>query len=107
MVAKTAHPGELTVQVTLPRTLLADIGISHKDASGELLRSFVISLYRRDYLSTGKAAQLLGISRLAFLRMLAEEKIPYLEFTDEELEYELGVASQWEPELLSATPRLS
>lgn len=107
MNATAVHPGELTVQVTLPRTLLADIGISQQDASWELLRSFVISLYRRDYLSTGKAAQLLGISRLTFLRMLAEEKIPYLDFTDEELEYELGVASQWEPQLSSATPRLS
>jgi predicted HTH domain antitoxin len=99
-----APPGDLTVQVKLPRALLADIGVSQQNASWELLRSFVISLYRRDYLSTGKAARLLGISRLAFLRILAEEKIPYLDYTDEEFALELEVASQWTPHSSLATP---
>jgi predicted HTH domain antitoxin len=107
MQTMVTNVADLTVNVTLPRALLADIGLSQQNASGELLRSFILSLYRRDHISTGKAAHLLGISRLAFLRLLAEEKIPYLDYTEEELEHEFEVASQWTHQLSSVMPHPS
>ena len=85
----------VTVQVALPATLLAENGISHQEASAELLRAYVLSLYRRDRISTGKAARLLDVDRLTFICILAEERIPYLDYTVDELDAELMVASQW------------
>ena len=82
-------PTKVTVQVTLPRELLYECGLSLEAASDALLKAFVLSLCRQDRISSGKAARLLGIHRLAFIRMLAEEKIPFLDFTPEELEDEV------------------
>jgi predicted HTH domain antitoxin len=85
----------VTVQVTLPRSLLYDSGLSEREAGAALLRAFVLSLYRRDRISSGKAARLLGVSRLAFIRVLAEEGVPYLDYTPEELDSEVEAMGQW------------
>ena len=92
-----SHSTDITVQVTLPRVLLFESGLSPQEASAALLRAFVLSLYRQDRISSGKAARLLGVQRLAFIRMLAEEKIPYLDYTSEELEEEMTAVRQWPP----------
>lgn len=88
----------VTVQVTLPQGLLLDSGVAPKEAGSALLRAFVLSLYRRDRISSGKAARFLGVNRLTFIRMLAEEDIPFLDYTVDELDAELAVLSQWRQE---------
>lgn len=88
----------ITVSVTLPQALLFETGLSQENASKALLRAFLLSLYRQDRLSAGKAARLLGIHRMEFIRLLAEEKIPYLDYTTEELEAEAMVLEQWSAE---------
>ncbi len=91
-------PSEVTVQVTLPQALLYESGLSPQEASEALLRAFVLSLYRRDRISSGKAARLLGVHRLEFIRLLAEEGIPYLDYTSEELEAEITAVRGWTPQ---------
>ena len=88
----------VTVSVTLPQALLFETGLSQEAAGEALLRAFVLSLFRRDRISAGKAARLLGIHRMAFIRLLAEEKIPYLDYTREELEAEAAALEQWAAE---------
>jgi predicted HTH domain antitoxin len=58
------------------------------------MRARVRALYRRDRISSGKAARLLGVHRLAFIQMLAEEGIPYLDTTRAELDGELATLRQ-------------
>jgi predicted HTH domain antitoxin len=86
---------DVTVQVTLPRSLLYESGLSQQEAGDALLRAFVLSLHRRDRISSGKAAHLLGVHRLEFIRLLAEEGIPYLDYTPDELEAEVTAVRQW------------
>lgn len=69
--------------------------MTRKEASDALLRSYVLSLYRRDKISSGKAAKLLGVHRLTLIRILSEEGIPYLDYTEDELDRELEVLNQW------------
>ena len=88
----------ITVSVRMPQALLFEAGLSTEAASEALLRAFVLSLYRQDRISSGKAARLLGVHRLEFIRMLAEEKIPYLDYTPEELEVELKTLKRWPTE---------
>ena len=88
-------PSDVTVQVTLPRSLLYESGLSQQEAGDALLRAFVLSLYRRDRISSGKAARLLGVHRLEFIRLLAEESIPYLDYTADELEEEVAAVQRW------------
>lgn len=86
---------DVVVEVKLPQALLVGAGLTRQEASDALLRSYVISLYRRDKISSGKAAQLLGIHRLAFIRILAEEGIPYLDYTSAEFEREVEALQSW------------
>ncbi len=83
------------VTVNVPRALLAECGLSAQTAGNEILRAFVLSLYRKDRISSGKAAQILGMHRMTFIRLLAEEKIPYLDYTPEELEAEIKAVHEW------------
>jgi predicted HTH domain antitoxin len=86
---------DVVVEVKLPQSLLIGSGLTRKEASDALLRSYIISLYRRDRISSGKAASLLGVHRLTFIRMLAEEGIPYLDYTSDELAEEITAVRQW------------
>ena len=49
----------------------------------------VLELYRRSLLSSGKAAELLGIERLAFIRYAGRLGIPSLRMTASESEEEM------------------
>lgn len=54
----------------------------------------VVELFRRGMLSGGKAAELLGLSRLEFVHRAADADIPYFSFTDEEWEEERRSSEQ-------------
>jgi predicted HTH domain antitoxin len=88
----------ITVSVNIPQELLFEAGLSSEAAGEALLRAFVLSLYRQDRISSGKAARLLGVHRLEFIRLLAEEKIPYVDYTPEELAAELKALERWSTE---------
>jgi predicted HTH domain antitoxin len=52
----------------------------------------VFELYRRSLISSGKAAQLLKVSRADFLKHASQLGIPYFNMTAEALEAEIAVA---------------
>lgn len=86
----------VAVSVEVPQSLLFEAGLSTEAASGALLRSFVLSLFRQDRISSGKAARLLGMHRMEFIRILSEEKVPYLDYTPEEFQAELDTLERWQ-----------
>jgi predicted HTH domain antitoxin len=49
----------------------------------------VLELYRRGEISSGKAAELLGMSRLEFIQYSGRLGIPFFRYSPEELEAEL------------------
>lgn len=77
------------VQIELDQDLVALLQALHrpvKDAARELI---VLELYREGELSSGKGAQLLGLSRADFIRYASERGIPYLQLSGEELRREV------------------
>jgi predicted HTH domain antitoxin len=50
----------------------------------------LLELYRRGEVSSGKAARLLGMSRLDFIRYSGSLGIPYFNMTEDEWERELA-----------------
>lgn len=53
-------------------------------------REFIaLELYRRALISAGKAAQFLGMDRLAFIRYSGERGIPYFRMSGEEWQAEV------------------
>ena len=79
---------DITVNVANPQALLLDSGIAPKDAGAALLRAFVLSLYRQDRITSGKAAYLLGVDQLTLIRMLGEDNMPILDYSPDELNIE-------------------
>jgi predicted HTH domain antitoxin len=71
--------------VTLSKDLLALLGRS-KPRAAEAVREFsVLGLYQERRISAGKAAELLGMDKLEFVRLLARKAIAYFDYSDQEL----------------------
>lgn len=68
-------------------TLVAQLGQPVEQAARETI---VLELYRRNLASSGKAAALLGISRLDFIQRASELGIPYFRFTEDEWQAEVA-----------------
>ena len=67
--------------------LVAELGQPVERAAREMI---VLELYRRSLISSGKAATLLGISRLDFIQRASELGIPYFRFTEDEWQAEVA-----------------
>ncbi len=81
--------------VRLPRDILITSGFSEESAAMEMLKLFVINLYRHQQISGGKAAEILGIRKYDFIRILSEAGIPYFDYSVSELEEEFKTVEQW------------
>jgi predicted HTH domain antitoxin len=66
--------------------LLEELQRPAKEAARELI---VLELYRQGEVSSGRAAQLLGMDREEFIRYASKQGIPYFQLEGEELQREL------------------
>ena len=66
--------------------LLEELQRPAKETARELM---VLELYRQGDVSSGRAAQLLGMEREEFIRYASKQGIPYLQLEGEELQREL------------------
>ena len=80
------------VQIALDADLVAvldDLGRPAKESAQELI---VLELYREGLISSGKAADLLGLSRIDFIRRAGAQGVPYFRLNPEELRQEIDQA---------------
>jgi predicted HTH domain antitoxin len=80
---------ETTFEVRIPAPLL-QFGIDQDEIQRRLTEWLVLSLFSEGRISSGKAARLLGISRVAFLGLLRARGIAYVNYTAEELAEEFA-----------------
>jgi len=80
---------DLTVNLSLPRDLLAALNIPESQLPHHILELFALELFRQQRISAGKAAELLNVSKLNFIELLAQNQIPYFTETPEELTAEV------------------
>jgi predicted HTH domain antitoxin len=78
-----------TLEIQLPAPLLR-LGISREEISHRVTEWLVLSLFVEGRISSGKAGQLLGISRIEFLALLRKHGIAYVDYTEDEL------ADEWQ-----------
>jgi predicted HTH domain antitoxin len=76
-------------EVHVPRVLL-QYGIDQREVQRRLNEWLVLSLFTDGHISSGKAAQLLGISRLDFLALLRTRGVAYINYTPDELAEEFA-----------------
>ncbi|MBR8837018.1 MAG: UPF0175 family protein [Stigonema ocellatum SAG 48.90 = DSM 106950] len=84
----------LTVNLQLPRDLLGALNISEAQLEGRILQLVALELFRQERISTGKAAELLLISKWEFIQLLAEYNISYFSESSAELAAEVATAQK-------------
>jgi predicted HTH domain antitoxin len=82
-----------TVEVKLPEGLRA-LGVTDVDVQRQTPTLIVLQKFREGAVSTGKAAELLGISRFEFMDLLGKEQIPLINYSKEELEEEMKLVRE-------------
>jgi len=80
---------DLTISLNLPRNLLGALNIPESQLPQQILEILALELFRQQRISAGKAAELLNISKLGFVELLAQHQIPYFSETPDELTAEI------------------
>jgi predicted HTH domain antitoxin len=75
---------ETTIQVRIPVPLLR-FGFDVEEIECRIAEWLALSLFTEGKVSSGKAAKLLGISRVQFLALLRARGIAYINYTSDEL----------------------
>lgn len=78
---------EVTFEVRLPQDLLK-YGFDQDQVQQNVKEWLVLSLFTDDLISSGKAAKLLNISRVEFLKLLQKRGIAYINYSQQELDEE-------------------
>jgi predicted HTH domain antitoxin len=73
-----------TISLDLEADLVALLRQSNQPVERAARELMVLELYRRGTISSGKAAQLLGMSRVEFIQYASRLGIPYFTMTEDE-----------------------
>ena len=76
------------LELSFPSEVLAMIATTYQDDGDVIKEAAVLELYREGKISSGKAAEILGMERFEFIRYSGMKGIPYIRMTPEELEEE-------------------
>ncbi len=82
----------MEVRFHLPDELATELAQSSEDLSREMQMRAVAGLVERGLISSGRAAELLGTSRVEFLDWCASWDIPLHRYTEQELTEDLAFA---------------
>ena len=80
-----------TLAVEIPDSLLLQPATSVRDLGREAQLELALHYFKTGRLSSGQAAAMAGIGKVAFLREASAREIPVLDLDDKELERELKV----------------
>lgn len=78
---------KLTLEI--PEEILISLKESPKEFSKSILILSAVKLYELGKLSSGRAAQLAGLTRVEFLQSLSRYNVPVFDLSTEELERDL------------------
>jgi len=80
----------LSVTLELPRDLVGALDVPQVRLASRLQELIALELFREGRISAGKGAELLGISKLDFIHLLARHGIAYFTESPEELAAEVA-----------------
>jgi len=78
-----------TIQIALPDEVLISMKKTPEEFSREIRIAAAAKLYELGKLSSGRAAELAGVSRVSFFQLLSKYNVPIFDLTAEELEQDL------------------
>ncbi|MCP4211606.1 MAG: UPF0175 family protein [Halieaceae bacterium] len=80
----------VTVTLDLPRNLLGALDVPEVRIDDHVRELVAIELVREGRISTGKGAEILGMSKWSFILLLAERGLNYFSESTEELTAQIG-----------------
>ena len=92
----------MVLEIAIPKDLFSILGFS-RDRAVEAMKEYsVLGLYLEQTISAGKAAELMGVRKREFVRLLARKGIAYFDYTAEELGEEFRTFDEWQRERTSS-----
>ncbi len=82
----------LKVEIELPEKLVAALDVPEPELGRQAREWVLLELFQEGKISSGKAAEFLGLSKAQFLDLLNERHLPYLDTDPGDLERETAVA---------------
>jgi predicted HTH domain antitoxin len=79
----------LSVRLDIPRDLLGALDVPERELELRIKELIALELFREGRISSGKGAELIGVSKHAFIQLLARHDIPYFTQSPEELRDEV------------------
>lgn len=83
-----------TITIELPDQIALDTGLSPGSLSQKAKEWLALQLFREGHLSSGSAAEWLGIERVEFIDLLGERGVPYIDYPTEDLDRELDAVRE-------------
>ncbi len=87
-------PTRQQISVVLDEKFLSFVAKKKKDIPKRLKELSILELYRRKEISSGKAAEVLGMTRFEFVRYASRLGIPFFDIGKEELESDMESAKK-------------
>lgn len=88
----------LTVNLELPRDILAALDVPEAELGARLRELIAVQLFREGRISSGKAAELLGVSKSEFVDLLARSGLNYFAQSPEEFVAEVSALESVVPQ---------
>jgi len=82
---------KITVNLSLPSDLLGAMNIHQTALPLKIKELMALELFRENVISTGKAAELLNISKIAFIDILKRYNIDYFSESQAELTHQISM----------------
>jgi len=79
-----------TLEIPFPADFIALLG-TQPQAAAAAREYIVLGLFQEDRISGGKAAEMLGLTRMGFISLLARKGIPYFRLTSDEWANEVAI----------------
>lgn len=76
-------------EIMLPKEVLDLLGDTPEQIEQRVHEVMVLALYRQHEISAGRAAELMNLDLLSFVRLAGEHGIPYFDMPPEQWEHEV------------------
>lgn len=81
----------MSLTLKIPEEVVSSMGLSREETRRELQKELALALYSRGVCSAGKSAEVAGLTRMEFERLLSERQI-VRNYGVEDLEHDLAWA---------------
>ncbi len=75
----------VTMTLDIPRDLVVALDAPHAQMGERIRELIAVELFREGQISAGKGAEILGVSKLAFIQLLARRGVSYFNESTTEL----------------------